>query len=527
MQSRRTNVSGKPKLVVPRVVVGTATKITPKPSTHINDLFYFNSYIGNVKAEILCDSGATVSVINKQLFEQIFFSSPGEISKLEPCDSPVSSFMGKPYPILGNFTTSVEIGNYSFEHTFKIIDKCPVPCLFGIKFLREGKIDFPNKIFQINGKPLPIFTNYDSKSAKEHKIMLVGPCMINANHEKFVWGKIVSNDTIEFDKTFLYEPTSLRCNKNQTSKYNVTSARSLVVPNKHLKITVKLVNVSNSKVTLYKNQIIGRISEEHKITAGDFCNQVNMKSFEEQVPAVSTFSQITKTEEPIIPYGVSLEDSAFNDAQKASIRNDFANFSHIFSKNDLDFGQTDLVQHHINTQGSPPIKHAPYRLAQAFKEKENNEIKNMLEKDVIEPSQSPWASSVILVAKKCGSIRYCIDLRKVNNVTKKDTYPLPRIDETLDHLNGAKYFSSLDLTSGYWQIKLAPEDKEKTAFITQSGLYQFKVMPFGLCNAPATFQRLMELVLRGLQYDKCLVYLDDIIIFSKTFEEHQIISVRW
>lgn len=144
----------------------------------------------------------------------------------------------------------------------------------------------------------------------------------------------------------------------------------------------------------------------------------------------------------------------------------------------------------------------------------------MSTKKVVQPSTSPCASPVVLVRKKDGSNRFCVDYRKVNSVTRKDAYPLPRIDETLDTLAGSKWFTTLDLISGYWQVEMSEKDKEKTAFCTPCGLFEFNAMPFGLCNTPATFQRLMELVLAGLQWKSCLVYLDDVIIVGKTFSEH-------
>jgi hypothetical protein len=125
-----------------------------------------------------------------------------------------------------------------------------------------------------------------------------------------------------------------------------------------------------------------------------------------------------------------------------------------------------------------------------------------------------------VVKKKNGKLRFCVNYKPLNDITKKDNYPLPRIDEILDSLKGAQWFTTLDLASGYWQIKVKEEHQEKTAFITKFGTYEFKVMPFGLCNAPATFQRTMDKVLRGIKDDFVMVYLDDVIIYSKTFEEH-------
>ena len=141
----------------------------------------------------------------------------------------------------------------------------------------------------------------------------------------------------------------------------------------------------------------------------------------------------------------------------------------------------------------------------------------MLTVGQIEPSDSPWSSPVVLVTKKDGGTRFCVDYRQLNDATTKDAYPLPRIDDTLDMLAGKQWFSTLDLASGYWQVSLSQEARVKTAFATHSGLFQFRVMPFGLCNAPATFERLMDWVLQGLRWSRCLVYLDDIISFGSTF----------
>ena len=143
----------------------------------------------------------------------------------------------------------------------------------------------------------------------------------------------------------------------------------------------------------------------------------------------------------------------------------------------------------------------------------------MLERKVIEPSNSAWSSPIVLVTKKAGSTRFCLDYRRRNDLTVKDAYPIPHVDECLYSLSGSRWFSCLDLNSGFWQIEPYPADKKKIAFATNLGLYQFKIMPFGMANAPSTFERLIEDVMRGYQWVICLIYMNDVIVPSATFEE--------
>jgi len=145
----------------------------------------------------------------------------------------------------------------------------------------------------------------------------------------------------------------------------------------------------------------------------------------------------------------------------------------------------------------------------------------MQDNGIIEPrAGSEWVSKIVLVCKKNGSFRYCVDHRQLNAVTTKANYPLPRIDACHDSLVGNTYFSSLDMRSGYWQVSVKDEDIDKTCFVTRKGIFGFKVLPFGLCNAPSSFQRLVDLALAGLTWEICLAYLDDLIIFASSFEEH-------
>lgn len=184
-------------------------------------------------------------------------------------------------------------------------------------------------------------------------------------------------------------------------------------------------------------------------------------------------------------------------------------------------GPTSKVEHHIRLKEETPIKQRYRPRNPAMQAIINKEVDEMMEQGVIEPSHSPWSSPIVIVKKKDGKHRVCIDFRRINDVTHKDAYPLPQITATLDKLREARYLSTLDLKSGYWQVPLAQESRPITAFtIPGKGLYQFTVMPFGLHSAPATFQRLLDTVLGPDLEPHVFGYLDDIIVISKTFHEH-------
>ena len=193
----------------------------------------------------------------------------------------------------------------------------------------------------------------------------------------------------------------------------------------------------------------------------------------------------------------------------------------VFSLHDLDLGKTSLTKHHINLSDPTPFKERHRRIPPAMVQSVREHLKEMLDLGVIRPSNSPFASNVVLVKKKDGTLRFCIDLRRLNNNTIKDSYALPRTEETFDALHGSCIFSTLDLKSSYWQVEIEENDKHKTAFrVGNLGFFECNRMPFGLTNAPATFQRLIETCMGDLHLNSCLLYLDDIVVFSKSFEEH-------
>ncbi len=169
-------------------------------------------------------------------------------------------------------------------------------------------------------------------------------------------------------------------------------------------------------------------------------------------------------------------------------------FKDLVATSNADLGQAGIVS--IETQGNSPIRLRPYRSNRNDAEEVDRRIRKNDEAGVIRESTPPWAAPVLIVAKKGGKKRFCVDYKKLSAVTRKDSYPLQRIDNILDSMHGMCFFSTLDLNSGYWQIELEESAKEKTAFVVRNGLYEFNRMLFGLCNAPATFQHLMNYALR-------------------------------
>lgn len=274
-------------------------------------------------------------------------------------------------------------------------------------------------------------------------------------------------------------------------------------------VPVKLMNLTDQDIKLHKNTLVAKCVEVNDVKSETVSNGVCMCQSNES-------SGFPKHLEKLF------EDSCvnLNSDQREKVQQILNENQNIFSRNSSDIGRTSLVTHKIDTQGANPIKQRPRRVPFAKQEIVKNSVKDMLDAGIIETSNGPWASPVVLVTKKDGSFRFCLDYRKINDVTVKDSQPLPRIDDSLDALSGSKWFSTLDLKSGYWQVEVEPEDRPKTAFATfDSGFWQFKVMPLGLYNSGATFVKLMEKVLYGLNWKICMAYLDDIVVIGNSFED--------
>lgn len=238
------------------------------------------------------------------------------------------------------------------------------------------------------------------------------------------------------------------------------------------------------------------------------------------VDNMATLNPPTKTCDPI-ELGVKVDSNMLTNNQYETVKHLLREYSHVFSTGPLDLGRTNLVQHTIELEDTKPFKQPYRRIPPGMYEEVRQHIREMLDAGVIRESNSNYSSNVVLCRKSDGSLRFCLDMRMLNSKTRKDCYMLPRFDDVIDTLYGAKFFSKLDLRSGYWQVEIEEKDRHKTAFsVGNLGFYECNRMSFGLTNAPATFQRLMEKCMGDMHLKECLIFLDDLLIFSNSFQEH-------
>ena len=290
------------------------------------------------------------------------------------------------------------------------------------------------------------------------------------------------------------------------------------------KIKLYIYNQSPYKKIIPKHTTLAKIASCEVLTSiRDTNDLVNYLKEDLQLECVcSTNEAAIDTSQWKPSSQVKIKNKTISKDQIKKLKDLIDRYHMVFSRNDEDIGTIldRYGQHDIILSNNKPIKQRPYKIPFAKEQVVDECVKKMLKMGIIEPSNSQWSSPIVLVKKPDGSERFCVDYRKVNEATIKDCFPMPNVEDKLNKLHGCQFFTKLDCTSGYWQIKMSEKAKKITAFICHKGLYQFNVMPFGLCNAGATFQRIMESVLSDLH--NSTAYIDDIFTFSKTFDEHLI-----
>ena len=477
-----------------------------RPQTDRNNYFpdglHVTMFIYNLKLECLIDTVASVSVFQPSMYFAIPANKRPELSrkcgKLRMGDGGLVTPLGHAkFPLTINGKTVVQR---------LIVAEVEVPLVVGFDFMREHNcvLDMGKGTITFQGEEISCNTpNFVRVTSPVCKVFVQDTVVVPPCSEMMITGTISDKEMCDSD--LLIEPGDSKLHSK-----GILLAKALVHP-KNDEIPMRVINLSDTPQVIYKDTFAG--------TGQILEGQVFEGQVEGHVRFVGTSCEGQVMSDHLRDLWTACSQD-LDENQKPLMKNLLVQYQDVFARHKNDLGQTTLVQHRINTGDALPIKQPLRRLPLAKREAAETEVKRMLDNDIIQPSQSPWASPTVLVPKKDGSIRYCIDFRKLNSVTLKDSYPLPMIDQTLEALRGSKYFSTIDLASGYWQVALHPDDAAKTAFTTPQGLYEFKVMPFGLCNAAATFERLMEQVLRGLHWKTCLIYLDDVIIYSESFEAH-------
>lgn len=309
------------------------------------------------------------------------------------------------------------------------------------------------------------------------------------------------------------------------------SATSVLLPNmvhtcRDQECTIVATNDSDRYVTLKKDCIVGSVMEFDEIlddqqTEEENSNEVSSTSTEDPISVYRTKMESSDLELPehlVKLYDVSRVNLEPDDQLK--LKSLLVEFQDVFSKGDSDLGCFTEMKFTINTEEAAPVKHKMRRTPLGFEKEEEGHLKKMLDNGIIRKSSSSWASSPVLVRKKDGTVRYCLDYRDLNAKTVKDRWPLPSISDCLDTLQGNAWFSTLDLAAGYWQFLIEEEDIPKTAFLTKFGLFEHVRMAFGLTNAPSFCQRAIELVLRGMTWKEIIAYLDDVLVLGTDVDNH-------
>ena len=462
---------------------------------------YINCDVNGFPAIFLVDSGATHTLLSKSAALEIGILTEKD---LKNCKQKGKTATGSPIYGYGSHEITLSIGTAKLVGLVEITDIAENG-LLGMDFLAAFGciLDLNTMNFRLHEQSIPL-VNKDGKR-------LACSCftMEAITIEPYSERVVPLTSSAQFDPGGLVEP-----NYPVISQLGLLGSRCLVdkVP------VIRLANVSSRLIKVAKDSSIAFITDPNMLlqhpepaymTEGITCQQ-----------STATTACTKELPEHVKPLYEGLPDH-LSPETKEKMKELLLKYQDVFSRDTYDMGYCDLVPHEIRLKpGTIPIRQAPYRVGYHQNKEIEKHVQELLDKDLIEKTVSPWSAPVLLISKKDGTSRFVQDYRKLNHATYIPSQPLPRTDDCLEALRGSKLFSTFDLLSGYWQCALSPEAKEMVAFCTKSGVYTWKVLGMGLCGAPATFERLMEQVMDGLQWESLLVYLDDVIVFSATEETH-------
>ena len=449
---------------------------------------------------LLVDTGAAISVISDQFYKDVLrfdvsLRNSNSIDNIKTAD-------GHTTPVIGFVQFIIAIGDQNYNCGAYVVPNLAYQVVLGRDFLHKNGavINVPSETVTFTPDNTVAF------AGDSNNLLVVDVCVASTY---VIEGRCEAILPACLSKPIDHVVGLIDANETLITKYKLLAASTLSVPDNDYRVNFRLINPNNEPVLIHKGTPIGTFCT---LSEADF-----ISNFQND-PSVSALNNVTS--DGVTSRFTCLPSPNLTMAENSRLNSLLEQYSDVFASSSTELGRTTIIKHEIHTGDARPIKQQPYRVSQSQKVEIEKQINTMLEQDVIRVSSSPWSSPVVLVKKKDGTTRFCVDYRKLNAVTRKDSYPLPRIDDALDALSGAKYFTTLDLQSGYHQVAMDTNSIDKTAFISHAGLYEYNVMSFGLTNAPPTFQRLMQRVLHGLDWKICLVYIDDVIVFSSTFEDH-------
>ena len=456
------------------------------------DLSLFGT-VADFPVKLLVDTGGSITVLNGSLFRKI--ASSKSLTTAPSQVPAINTVSGERLPILGQVTLPLEVNSQRYQCQMYVIDDLGYEAVLGIDFLEEkgAVIDFRDRTVQLTDN-----TSLECLPTTQ-VVRVVATYIIPPQVETILPAKIEQGTATE--GTGMIEPSP-----QLIQKYCIQGDAILTNPTDDGDVRFRVINPTAKPVVINEGTILGVFT---------FIDDISHIEEHDSSPPTADLPDLGD----VAPH-VDLSNSKVTADQQKSIKELLAKYRDVFALTPDELGRTGIIKYTTDTGDSAPIRSRPYRIPEAKKATVDQHIDDMLARGIICESISPWAAPIVLVSKKDGGDRFCVDYRRLNAVTKKDSFPLPRIDSTLEALSGMRLLSTLDLAGGYWQCELDEASKEKTAFISHRGLFEFQVLPSGVVNGPNYFQRLMECILRGLTYETCLIYLDDVIIFSRNFEEH-------
>lgn len=477
---------------------------------HSNDCVL---YICGQKTNALIDTGSMVTCISENFYESL--EHKPVIRDLQDFQLNVYGAGGNVLPFLGYIEAEVRIPCLTENPFFVPVlvrklsnsdNDSEIPVIIGTNVIRSCK-EMVSELDCSSNIPEVWNLAFKSMCKKDLKVRSTNhfPISIGPNEVKTLHGLVRKSYDLE---TALTEQSDTSQSGSLVICPRVIRLKSSV--GKVSRIPVRVCNLSAQSIKILPKSVI--------------CSVSPVKVIDSWEPETEEVSSVTKGENSDIfveTIGSKINRQNLTENELVRTSEVLNRWKHIFSTSFTDIGRTDLVKHEIKLTDNIPVKEPYRRIPPGMYEEVRQHLKEMLEAGAIRKSQSSYCSNVVLVKKSDGSLRFCIDLRKLNNKTIKDAYTLPRVEETIDTLIGSKYFTKLDLRSGYWQVEIKEEDKHKTAFsLGPLGFYECNRMAFGLTNAPATFQRLMETCMGDLHLRECLIFLDDILVFSQSFDDH-------